>query len=262
MFDMFWHGRLRRPFDLHFRRYGHGPQTVVLLHGIASDGDFWQPLVKLLPDDQFTIIVPDLLGHGESPKPHFIDYTTADQARAVVKLLKRQGIRNCVLMGHSMGSLVASRVATMVPSRISRLLLYEPPLFGAVPEFKTHSRRARFYLNIYERIAKNPTGMLTMTRVVATISRNWLKFLSSEQTWLPIERSLRNTIINQTSFEELKDIAIQTDIVHGRLDVAVPRAGIRKSLQHNPNIRFYRTTENHGLSQRSARYLVRLLAAG
>jgi pimeloyl-ACP methyl ester carboxylesterase len=260
MFKTLWHGRLRRPFSLHFQRFGHGPQVLVLLHGIASDGEFWQPLVKLLPDDQFTIIVPDLLGHGESPKPHFIGYTTGDQARSVVRLLRQQRARSYVLVGHSMGSIVASRVATMQPKRVTRLLLYEPPLFTEVPEFKTHSRRARFYLGLYERIAKNPAGMLTVTRVVATISRNWLKFLSSDQTWLPIERSLRNTIIKQTSFEELKDIAIQTDIVHGRLDIVVPPTGIRKALAHNPNIKFYRTTDNHGLSQRSARYLAKLIA--
>jgi pimeloyl-ACP methyl ester carboxylesterase len=216
--------------------------------------------VRLLPMKDFTIIVPDLLGHGHSPKPQYIDYTTADQTRAVIQLLRRLGIKHCILVGHSMGSLVATRVAATIPHSIDRLLLYEPPLFAAVPEFKTHSRRAKFYLNLYERIAKNPAGMLTMTKVVATISRNWLTFLSSEHTWLPIERSLRNTIIQQTSFEELKDIAVQTDIVHGRLDVAVPRAGLEKSLQHNPNIRFYRTTDNHGLSQRSARYLARLIA--
>lgn len=232
----------------------------MLLHGIASNGSFWRPLVSLLPPDRFTVIVPDLLGHGDSPKPDYIQYTTGDQARAVIRLLKRLHIRQCILVGHSMGSLVASRVGTLVPDRIARLLLYEPPLLADVPAFKTHARRRKFYLGIYERLATNPPGLLTLTRVVATISRNWTKFLASEQAWLPIERSLRNTIIKQTSFEELKDIAIQTDIVHGRLDVAVPRAGLRKMLAHNPNVKFYRTTDNHGLSGTSARYLARLIA--
>lgn len=259
MFDKFWHVRLGRPFNLQYLRIGHGPQTVVLLHGIASSSTFWNRLVQLLPPDDYTVIVPDLLGHGNSPKPQFIDYTTADQANAVVRVLRKLKIERCILVGHSMGSLVATRVGTIEPNRIARLLLYEPPLFAAVPEFKTHTRRAKFYMGIYERIAKNPAGMLTMTRVVATVSRNWLQFLNSEQNWLPIERSLRNTIIKQTSFEELKDIAVQTDIVHGRLDVAVPRIGLKKTLEHNPNINFYRTTDNHGLSQRSARYLARLI---
>ncbi|MBC7581766.1 alpha/beta hydrolase [Aeromicrobium sp.] len=260
MFDEFWHGRLRRPFRLSFQRFGHGSKALVLLHGIASDCTFWQPLVKVLSEDEFTIFVPDLLGHGDSPKPDYIEYTTTDQAKAVVQMLRKQGIHECILVGHSMGSLVATRVATTLPQRVARLLLYEPPLFAAIPEFKTRSRRQKFYVDMYERIAKNPAGLLTVTRVVATISRNWTKFLVSEQAWLPIERSLRNTIINQTSIEELKDIAIQTDIVHGRLDAVVPRSGLRKSLKHNQNIKFYKTTDNHGISPRSARYLAGLIA--
>lgn len=260
MFDRFWYGRLKQPFKLHFQRFGRGRQVVILLHGIASDGNFWKPLIGLLPEAEYTIIVPDLLGHGDSPKPDFIQYTTGDQARAVVRLMNKLRVRRATIVGHSMGSLVASRVGTIAPGRVARLLLYEPPLFAAVPEFKTAARRRSFYAGIYEKIAQNPPSLLSMTRVVATISRNWTKFLVSEQAWLPIERSLRNTIIKQTSFEELKNIAIQTDIIHGRLDVAVPRTGLKKALQHNPNIRFYRTTDNHGLSGTSARYLARLIA--
>ena len=256
-----WFGHLRQPFSLHSRRLGWGPQVVVLLHGITSDGTFWQPLIDLLPGDEYTIIVPDLLGHGQSPKPLFIRYNTGDQARAVAAVLRRERVRNCIVIGHSMGSLVASRLATLAPRRVSQLLLYEPPLYGDVPEFKTHARRRKFYFGIYERIAANKPGRLTMTRLVARISRNWSKFLVSEQDWLPIERSLRNAIIGQTSFEELKDIAIQTDIVHGRLDVAVSRTGLKRMLAHNPNIKFYKTTDRHGLSKRSASYLANLIAA-
>ncbi len=260
MFDKLWHGRLRRPFNLYFQRFGQGPQAVVLLHGITSDGSFWRPLIDLLPAAKCTVVVPDLLGHGQSPRPSFIKYTTDDQARAVAKLLRKQGIKQYILVGHSMGCLVASRFAHMTPGKISNLLLYEPPLYGDVPEFKTHARRRKFYFGIYERIAANPPGRLTTARVVARISRNWTKFLDSEQAWLPIERSLRNTIIAQTCFDELKDIAIQTDIVHGRLDMAVSRADLKRMLAHNTHIRFYQTTQNHGLSARSARYLAQLIA--
>jgi pimeloyl-ACP methyl ester carboxylesterase len=179
----------------------------------------------------------------------------------VLTLLRRLRVRRCLVVGNSMGGLVASRLAKLAPQRVSRLLLYEPPIYGDVPEFKTHARRRKFYFGIYERIAANPPGRLTMARVVARISGNWTQFLASEQLWLPIERSLRNTILNQTSYEELKDTAIRTDIVHGRLDVAVSGSGLKRLLAHNPNIRFYKTTDRHGLSKRSARYLAQLISA-
>lgn len=256
----FWHRQLGLPFRLAYQRIGHSKPTVVLIHGIASDGSFWKPLIAELKAD-YTVIVPDLLGHGGSPTPDYIAYSTADQAKAVAALLRQLRIRQAIVVGHSMGALVAARLATEHPSLVRRLVLYEPPLFADVPEFKTHSRRRKFYFQIFEKIAENPQGTLTITRVVARIARNWTKFLQSEQTWLPIERSLRNTIMNQTAYEELRNIAIATDIVHGRLDMVVTRSGLKRMLGRNKNISFYKTTDNHGLSRASARYLRRLIAS-
>jgi hypothetical protein len=63
-----------------------------------------------------------------------------------------------------------------------------------------------------------------------------------------------------STFDELKDMAIETDIVHGRLDVVVPRADLKKMLRHNRNISFHKTTERHGISKSSAKYLADLIA--
>jgi pimeloyl-ACP methyl ester carboxylesterase len=233
--------------------------TVVLLHGIASDKVIWQPLIELLAARGYRVVAPDLLGHGESPAPDYIRYSTGDQARAVVALLNKIGVRRCVLVGHSMGGLVASRIVSREPQRVERLILFEPPLYADIPEFKTHAKRRQFYFNIYDRIAANPARRITMAKLVAKTSRNWTKYLTSDQSWLPIERSLRNSILSQTSYEELKDIAIDTDIIHGRLDMAVSSAGLKKMLAGNQNIRFYRTTDRHNISKRSARFLSDLI---
>ncbi len=255
-----YHSYLRVPFRLAYDRIGTGKTTIVLLHGIASDRSFWKPLIAQLDPAEYTIIAPDLLGHGASPKPPYIRYSSDDQARAVMALCKQLRLRSVVIVGHSMGCLVATRLASEYPGFFQRILLYEPPLFADVPEFKTHRKRRAFYFAIYDRIAQNPAGALTMTRLVARLSKNWTRFLESEQTWLPIERSLRNNIMQQTSYEELKDITIATDIVHGRFDVAVSRVNLAKMLQDNANIRFYRTTDRHRMSKRSALYLKNLLA--
>ncbi len=255
----FWHMMIGRPFRLAYQDYpGTGP-TVVLLHGIASDADFWEPLVPMLRFSNYRVIVPELLGHGRSPAPRYINYTSDDQARAVLALCRRLKLKRIILVGHSMGSLVATRVADLQPELVRRLVLYEPPLFADVPEFRNHQRRRAFYLGLYERIAANPPGPFTITRLVARISKNWTKFLATDQAWIPIERSLRNTIIQQHGYDELKDIAISTDIVHGRFDVVVARSNLKKLLAHNQNVQFYRTTDRHGLSKGSAKRLTQLI---
>lgn len=258
-FERFWHGTLKIPFKLDYLDYpGEGP-VVVLIHGIASDKHFWQPMIEILTSQKYRVIVPDLLGHGGSPMPDYILYSSGDQARAVLGLLGKLKVKECILIGHSMGGLVASRMASIRPKAVSRLVLFEPPLYADIPEFKTHQKRRQFYFDIYEKIAQNPKKRLSMTKLVARVSDNWTKYLESEQTWLPIERSLRNNIMTQTSYEELSDTAIQTDIVHGRFDVAVSGAGLQKMLSHNPNVKFYKTTERHNISKQSAKFLVDLI---
>jgi pimeloyl-ACP methyl ester carboxylesterase len=257
-----WHSTLRQPFRLRYAAAepaGKPSVHIVLLHGIASDSRFWQPLMGELTRRSCEVIAPDLLGHGKSPKPNFIPYSTDDQARAILALLKRRRLKSVVVVGHSMGCLVASRLAKIAPDRVAKLLLFEPPLYAELPEFRTHARRRKFYYDIYERIAANPSGRITMTRLVASLSKGWTKYLVSEQTWLPIERSLRNTVMEGATFDELTNIAIQTDIVHGRLDVAVSKAQLKKMLAHNENIAFHKTTERHKISKGSARFLANLI---
>lgn len=260
--DRLWHHTLRVPFRLAYRVYGGTGDTVVLLHGIASEGAFWQPLItELQATTSFQIIVPDMLGHGKSPTPQYIEYSVDDQVRALLVLLRKLRVQRMVLVGHSMGCLIATRLASRHPEiTVDQLVLYEPPLFTSVPGFETPSRRQQFYRRLYERIAENPAGKFTTTQVVAKVSKNWQRYLESDQTWLPIQRSLRNTIMNQKSFEELRDIAIKTNIVHGRLDVVVPPHGLRRKLASNKNIKLYRTTDRHRLSRASATMLTKLLS--
>lgn len=260
--DKFWHRTLGVPFRLAHQIYGNNGTVVVLLHGIASDKQFWEPLVKrLVATTDYRIIVPDLLGHGDSPAPSYIDYSVDDQVRALRYLLRRLGVKRGIIVGHSMGCLVASRFASQNQGITAQLLLYEPPLFTQVPGFETANRRQQFYRRLYERIAANPAGKLSVTRLVARASKSWQKYLLTDQTWLPIQKSFENTIMKQKGYEELKDITIRTDIVHGRLDVVIPPHQLRQKLADNTNITFHKTTDRHRLSAVSARTLANIITS-
>lgn len=254
-----WHLWLKQPFKLSYEMVGRGDQDVVLLHGIAGDRSFWQPLVDSLDHSKYRILIPDLLGHGRSPRPDYASYSTDDQANAVHALLKQLKIKDSIILGHSMGALVATRLVSQYQHLFKNLLLYEPPLFTQLPEFSSSRRRKAFYFNMYDRIAGNPTGNYTMTKIVAKMAKNWQSYLASEQTWLPIERSFRNNIMQATSWEELNGIALKTDIVHGRFDVAVPTGGLKRQLKDKNNIKFHKTNDLHRLSGKSVKYLVSLI---
>lgn len=88
-----------------------GP-LLVLLHGLGATADVWLGVEALLPDAWAGgWLAVDLPGHGRSPRA--AAYTFADHARAVAEVLPRD--RDLVLMGHSMGGMVALALAPSTP---------------------------------------------------------------------------------------------------------------------------------------------------
>jgi pimeloyl-ACP methyl ester carboxylesterase len=258
--DLIWHKWLKRPYRLTVQSEGQGRTTLVLLHGVAASRLTWRPLLKLIDPEKYRVIVPDLLGFGESPKPQWPNYTVNDHAKAVLAVIKREKIQGkVVIMGHSMGCLIAAHIAATQPKKVRRLVLYEPPLLGELPDFPGHSKRSARYKSFFEYIAAHPQLAHVEARMLWRIARKMWGTHLSEDEWLPFERSLRNTILAQQAYDELRDIPIKTDIIYGRLDLVVIRRGIEKLFAHNKKVALHLVTDFHGLSQRSAKYLYALL---
>jgi pimeloyl-ACP methyl ester carboxylesterase len=103
-----------------YRSAGSGP-VVVLVHGMAGSSDMWQAVMPTLAE-HFTVIAPDLLGHGESAKPRG-DYSLGNFASAVRDLLVALGHERATLVGQSLGGGVVMQFAYQFPERCERLVL-------------------------------------------------------------------------------------------------------------------------------------------
>src|SRR6185312_8891679 len=115
--DKFWHKTLRRPYYLApvVDIKGRG-QTVLLLHGIGRSGQVWNHVVYGLAARGLRIVALDLLGFGASPKPSWPAYDIDDHAAAVIASVEKLKLeRPLVIVGHSMGCLVAVRLARLRP---------------------------------------------------------------------------------------------------------------------------------------------------
>jgi pimeloyl-ACP methyl ester carboxylesterase len=234
---------------------------VVLLHGIASSGAAWRPLATLLVAQGRRVIAPDLLGFGDSPKPNHVSYDVETHAEAIMAALRRQHVRGKItLVAHSMGCLVAAHMAARYPHRIERVILYEPPLFVDLPEFRTHTRRRQQYFVFFEYLMKHPELALAQGKALLRIARKISGFALDPEMWVPFERSLRNTIMGQQAYKDLHAIAIPTDIVYGRFDIAVTSADVRRMFRHNAHIKVHMTNQLHGITIQASRYLARMLA--
>jgi pimeloyl-ACP methyl ester carboxylesterase len=118
--------RLRR-LTLHGNRYayrmaGEGP-VVVLIHGIASESSTWRLVMRGL-SRHFTVIAPDLLGHGSSAKPTG-DYSLGAHASIVRDLMLELGHDRATFVGHSLGGGIAMQIAYQFPERCERLVLVD-----------------------------------------------------------------------------------------------------------------------------------------
>jgi pimeloyl-ACP methyl ester carboxylesterase len=103
-----------------YRTGGSGP-VVLLVHGIAGSSDQWDDVFPLLTE-HFTVLAPDLLGHGRSAKPRG-DYSLGAYAVGVRDLLIALGHRRATVVGHSLGGGVAMQFAYEYPVFCERLVL-------------------------------------------------------------------------------------------------------------------------------------------
>ncbi|WP_410591855.1 alpha/beta fold hydrolase [Amycolatopsis sp. lyj-23] len=99
---------------------GRGP-AVLFLHGIGDDSSTWLDLLTSLAGE-FTVIAPDLLGHGFSAKPR-ADYSVAAYACGMRDLLTTLDVDRVTVVGHSLGGGVAMQFAYQFPERCERLVL-------------------------------------------------------------------------------------------------------------------------------------------
>lgn len=119
--------------QLAVRQAGSG-EAVVLLHGIGSGAASWLQVAMGL-SERARVIAWDAPGYGPSTPLPMAAPSARDYAERLLQVLDALGIERCVLVGHSLGALVASAFAQAHPQRVSRLVLISPARgYGAAPD--------------------------------------------------------------------------------------------------------------------------------
>lgn len=116
--------------NLHTR--GRGERVALLIHGWAVSGDIWAPVLERWPEDGPRLLAVDLRGTGWSSKPRD-GYTLEAYAADVIGVIDALGLRDLVLVGHSMGGTIAMKVAIARPQALRRLVLISPVPASGVP---------------------------------------------------------------------------------------------------------------------------------
>lgn len=105
--------------------------TIVFLHGAGMDHTVWTLQARYLSHHGYSVLAPDLPGHGRSSGPP--RDTIAALSGWLVQLLDAGGVSSASLVGHSMGALIGLETAASAPDRVAKLAL-----LGAAAEMPVH----------------------------------------------------------------------------------------------------------------------------
>lgn len=131
------------PFEVHFKDLNSQKQnlkmaymdvqpkkangkTVMLLHGKNFNGAYWEKTAKDLSAQGFRVIIPDQIGFGKSSKPQSYQFSFAQLASNTKAVLDDLKIQKIIVLGHSMGGMVATRFTLMYPETVEKLILENP----------------------------------------------------------------------------------------------------------------------------------------
>lgn len=216
--------------------------TVVLIHGIASDATTYAHALSYLEGTvslrEVRFVTFDLLGAGESRKSDKLEYTYAEQLEALHNAIEKLKVATpLVLVGHSMGTLIVARYASMHKSSVRKLVLISPPVYTA------------------EDLA-SPAFTMGMKAFRDAVSLKVHKVSDARA----FENSMKNIVLNQRNYEMFTKLATPTVMIYGNMDQIIAPHNIPKLLKDNPEyITAIKTEGKHSVTRDKYTKLVGIL---
>lgn len=202
---------------LAYEKLGSGI-PLMLIHGYPLDHTIWNDVVNLLKDD-FTLILPDLRGFGQSTTVE-TQYTMSDMADDLAGLLNHLGIEKTAIAGHSMGGYVALAFAQKYPHRVSGLGLVASQAAADTPE-----RKAGRYQTAAE-VAEKGVGIVVegMTpKLSADASvQAYIRPLMERQPPVAVIGALKAMAEREDLLFQLSSVSFPVVLIHGDTDVLIP----------------------------------------
>ncbi len=211
---------------------------LILLHGIESSSNYWHNLIPALKENHRVITI-DLLGFGNSPKPQNIAYSIDDHIQWLDRTIKSLGLKEFILAGHSLGSIISLAYAAKHPSKVNELFLFSPVLIGYQAK---SSRKVIGGLSLLR-------GLNDTSYIQAQLSQNIGD--KNMTMFLPTLRTIENTI-NKQDHIKIKDNAsdIPVHFYYGSADQLIDRQYIESVASE------FKVSDIHELKDRNHNFLL------
>lgn len=233
--------------------------TILFIHGIGNTGAAWDDVIAKLPQD-LRIISIDLLGFGSSASPKWAVYNAKTQATSVLATyLKLRIVSPTIVVGHSLGSLVAIEMAKRYPLLVRSLILCSPPLYSSVKKTSllpsSESLLRQLYKSAYER-PENFVKLASIAMKYELINKSFNVTPDNVDSYMA---ALQSMIINQTSMDDAQKIKVPTTIIRGTLDPWVVTKNLKRLARSNPNVKLKSIIAGHEVKGRYVPAVVKVI---
>jgi 3-oxoadipate enol-lactonase len=230
------HLRLSNGLALAYHVHGAG-RPVMFLHPIGTCGAFWNPLVERI-QDRCRCITVDLRGHGDSDVPRE-RFTLSDLADDVIELLRVESKNGAVLVGCSLGGMVAQGLALKAPELLSGLVLADTGHRQTEESRKAVLQRAEDSLQGMPAMLNStltrwfPARFLALNGPEVQCCRKWL--LDDD----PVVFSWGWQAISELDFgDRLAEIQLPTLVIRGSADASSARETMQAMAKLLPRSRY------------------------
>lgn len=228
---------LQDDIEIAYIEVGKGERTLAFVHGIASYLPVWEKNISVL-QKYYRCIALDLPGHGLSSQGDY-PYDISFYVSIVKTWLQELCKEKVVLVGHSMGGQVSSRLAIEHPALFSHLILVAPA------GFETFTEAQKFMLNQF-----TTSGIINSSQYLKLIlnTRNYFHHLNEQEyamlkdfsrdfysprqnpnIYRLLSRSIKG-MTEQPVFDELHKIQLATQVFFGKNDQMIPNRFLNSSL--------------------------------
>jgi len=223
-----------------------GPGSpVVLLHGLVASGIYWGAAYDALAPGHF-LVVPDLLGFGHSPRPGSAG--PDDHVDALVACLDELGISGPVTIGaHSLGTLVAIRLAATHPDRVRSVVAFGPPLYPNRTSARSHvagtSPMGRLFVLPGRSAARACRWACDHRRISAGLAvlthpglPGAIAAASTQHTWETYSHTLARLILDNGAPSWLRRVVCPVRLVAGAADRVVDHEFLASTAAHHAGV--------------------------
>ena len=248
MFDHVVHRWLRIPYTLNVR-YSHKPKkpraTILFIHGIGNTGDAWREVIARMPAD-VRVITIDLLGFGDSPRPKWAVYDAKTQASSVLATYFKLGLSSrLIVVGHSLGSLVAIEMAKRYPLLIDSMVLCSPPLYDTSDAKTIWPRSDTMLRDLYRTAERYPGDFVRLSAFAMKYTLINPSFNVTADNVESYMATLGASIVNQTSYTDAYQLKTPTIMIRGTLDLLVIPKNLKRIARSNPNVQLRSIIAGH-----------------